>query len=83
MNMQKPPARSNSSGTDCLDINTPAGPHGISMKAWTTSYRAAHDARLLSQTLQLLNQRIINLQPALLAAKQEAERETAGEARKV
>lgn len=51
------------------------GPNGIAMQAWNTSYRAAHDARLLSQTLQSLNQRSVNLQQTLsvLQAAEQAE----------
>ncbi|MCU1748299.1 S-type pyocin domain-containing protein [Pseudomonas sp. 6D_7.1_Bac1] len=54
------------------------------MQAWTASYRAAHDARLLSQTIQLLNQQSVNVQnflravqaddQARMAAEQEAQR---------
>jgi hypothetical protein len=67
------------------------GPNGIAMQALNESLRAAIDARLLSQTLQSLNQRSVNLQQALsvmqaaeqarLAAEQEAQRVAAEQAR--
>lgn len=58
------------------------GPNGIAMQAWINSYRAAHDARLLSQTLQSLNQRSVNLQQTLsaLQATEKAELAAAQEA---
>ncbi|WP_256579109.1 S-type pyocin domain-containing protein [Pseudomonas sp. VI4.1] len=68
------------------------GPNGIAMQALNESLRAAIDARLLSQTLQSLQQRTVNLQhtfnvmqaaeQARLAAEQEAQRVAAEEARK-
>ena len=67
------------------------GPTGIAMQALNQSLRAAIDARLLSQTIQSLNQRTVNLQQALgvmqaaeqsrLAAEQEAQRVAAEQAR--
>jgi hypothetical protein len=67
------------------------GPNGIAMQALNQSLRAAIEARLLSQTLQSLHQRTINLQHTLsamqaaeqvrLAAKQEAQRVAAEQAR--
>jgi hypothetical protein len=53
-------------------IESPVRPNGVAMQAWNTSYRAAHDARLLFQTIHSLNQRSINLQQTL-AALQAAE----------
>ncbi|KQV15134.1 hypothetical protein ASC74_05385 [Pseudomonas sp. Root329] len=67
------------------------GPNGIAMQALNQSLRAAIDARLLSQTLQSLHQRTVNLQHTLsamqaaeqarLAAEREAQRIAAEEAR--
>lgn len=67
------------------------GPNGIAMQALNQSLRAAQDVRLLSQTLQSLNERTINLQhtfnvmqaaeQARLAAEQEAQRVAAEQAR--
>ncbi|QAY89812.1 S-type Pyocin [Pseudomonas sp. ACM7] len=67
------------------------GPNGIAMQALNQSLRAAIDARLLSQTLQSLHQRTVNLQHTLsamqaaeqtrLAAEQEAQRVAAERAR--
>ena len=67
------------------------GPNGIAMQALNQSLRAAIEARLLSQTLQSLHQRTINLQHTLsamqaaeqarLAAEQEAQRVSAEQAR--
>jgi hypothetical protein len=72
-------------------IELPVRPNGVAMQAWKTSYRAAHDARLLSQTIHSLNQRSINLQHTLaalqaaeqarIAAEQQAQRIAAEQAR--
>ncbi|MBU6956614.1 S-type pyocin domain-containing protein [Pseudomonas sp. CVAP len=63
----------------------------IAMQAWIASYRAAHDARLLFQTIQLLNQQSVNVQnflravqandQARMAAEQQAQRVAAELAR--
>ncbi|WP_256661627.1 hypothetical protein [Pseudomonas sp. F01002] len=67
------------------------GPTGIAMQALNQSLKAAIEARLLSQTLQSLHQRTVNLQHTLsamqateqtrLAAEQEAQRVAAEQAR--
>ncbi|MDI3271001.1 S-type pyocin domain-containing protein [Pseudomonas sp. AL03] len=67
------------------------GPTGIAMQTLNQSLRAAIEVRLLSQTIQSLNQRTANLQHALsvmqaaeqarLAAEQEAQRVAAEQAR--
>jgi hypothetical protein len=72
-------------------IESPVRPNGVAMQAWNTSYRAAHDARLLFQTIHSLNQRSINLQQTLaalqaaeqarIAAEQQAQRIAAEQAR--
>lgn len=59
-------------------------PGGIAMRTWAASYRAAHEARLLSQSIQMLNQQHANVlnwlaavqanDQARLAAEQEARR---------
>ncbi|MDR9750061.1 S-type pyocin domain-containing protein [Pseudomonas sp. SZMC_28357] len=61
------------------------GPHGIAMQAWATSYRAAHDARLLSVTIQTLNQRTAHLHQALAAAQaaEHAQRQAEQEAQRL
>jgi len=61
------------------------GPHGIAMQAWATSYRAAHDAKLLSVTIQTLNQRTAHLHQALAAAQaaEHAQRQAEQEAQRV
>jgi len=61
------------------------------MQAWIASYRAAHGARLLFQTIQLLNQQSVNVQnflravqandQARMAAEQQAQRVAAELAR--
>lgn len=63
----------------------------VAMPAWIASYRAAYDARLLSQTIQLLNQQSVNVQnflravqandQARMAAEQQAQRVAAELAR--
>lgn len=59
------------------------GSNGIAMQAWTLSLRAGYDARLLSQTLQSLNQRTVDVQNFLrvVQANEEAQRATAELAR--
>lgn len=44
-------------------------PYGEAMHAWTNSYRAAHEVRLLSQTLGILNQQNINYHSWLAASR--------------
>lgn len=66
-------------------------PGGLAMQAWTASYRAAHDARLLAQSIQMLNQHHVNVlnwlasvqasDQARIAAQQEAQRAAAELAR--
>lgn len=67
-----------------LTMEKPVAANGIAIQAWTASYRAAYDARFLSQTIQLLNQQAVNVQnflravqaddQARMAAEQEAQR---------
>ncbi|WP_415773281.1 S-type pyocin domain-containing protein [Pseudomonas sp. LB3P38] len=59
------------------------GPDGIAMQALVQSLRAAHDAKLLSQTIQSLNQRTVNAQNLLrvVQANEEAQRAAAELAR--
>ncbi|WP_241198426.1 S-type pyocin domain-containing protein [Pseudomonas granadensis] len=45
-----------------VTLQNPVMPGGIAIQAWTASYRAAHDARLLTQSIQVLNQQQINVQ---------------------
>ena len=56
---------------------------GIAMQAWTQSLRAGYDARLLSQTIQSLNQRTADVQNFLrvVQANEEAQRAAAELAR--
>jgi hypothetical protein len=66
-------------------------PTGPGFKLWRQSYRAAYEARLLIQTLSLLNQQQLNVQNWLtsvqasdqvqMAAQQEAQRAAAEQAR--
>ena len=65
--------------------------NGIAIRTWNTSIRAAHDARLLSQTIQILNQQNLTVlnwlasvqasDQAQMAAQQEALRAAAELAR--
>ncbi|KJZ67022.1 S-type pyocin domain-containing protein [Pseudomonas fluorescens] len=59
------------------------GPNGIAMQALNQSLRAAINARLLSQTIQSLNQRTVNAQNLLrvVQANEEAQRAAAELAR--
>ncbi|MHC8331372.1 hypothetical protein [Pseudomonas sp. LB3P25] len=66
-------------------------PGGIAMQAWTASYRAAHEARLLAQSIQMLNQQQVEVHKWLaavqandrerIAAEQHAQRAAAERAR--
>ncbi|MCF4994097.1 colicin transporter [Pseudomonas syringae] len=44
-------------------------PTGIAMKAWTSSYKAAHEAKLLSQSIQMLNQQQVDVHKWLAAVQ--------------
>ncbi|PAU56178.1 hypothetical protein BZL43_16495 [Pseudomonas sp. PICF141] len=67
-----------------LTLEKPVPANGIAIQAWMTSYKAAYEARLLSQTIQMLNQQHVNVlnwlaavqanDQARLAAEQEARR---------
>lgn len=66
-------------------------PDGIASQKWESSYRAAHEAKLLSQSIQMLNQQQVDVNKwlaavqandqARLAAEQEARRAAAELAR--
>jgi hypothetical protein len=51
-------------------------PYGIAIQAWTVSYRAAHEVRLLSQTIDILSRQNTNYY-TWLAASQANDRELA------
>ena len=51
-------------------------PYGIAIQAWTVSYRAAHEVRLLSQTIDILSRQNANYY-TWLAASQANDRELA------
>jgi len=44
-----------------VTMERPVRIDGMAMQAWVNSYRAAHEARLLTQSLQLLNQQQVNV----------------------
>ncbi|WP_432218637.1 S-type pyocin domain-containing protein [Pseudomonas kribbensis] len=62
-------------------------PRGLAMQAWATSYRAAHEAILLTQSIAMLNQQQVGVQKWLaavqandqerIAAEQQAQRAAA------
>ncbi|WP_240869985.1 S-type pyocin domain-containing protein [Pseudomonas sp. B707] len=66
-------------------------PRGLAMQAWATSYRAAHEAMLLTQSIAILNQQQVGVQKWLaavqandqerIAAEQQAQRAAAELAR--
>ncbi|MGY2442185.1 S-type pyocin domain-containing protein [Pseudomonas sp. SDO52101_S400] len=72
-------------------MERPLKPDGIAFQTWSFSYRAAHEARLLSQSLQMLNQQQVNVlnwlatvqanEQARIAAEQQAQRAAAELAR--
>lgn len=72
-------------------IDSTVNARGIAMQAWVTSYKAAHEANLLSQSIQMLNQQQVEVNKwlaavqaddqARLAAEQEAQRAAAELAR--
>ncbi|MFJ2686219.1 S-type pyocin domain-containing protein [Pseudomonas sp. NPDC087342] len=68
-------------------IDKTVNARGIAMQAWVTSYRAAHEANLLSKSIQMLNQQQIEVHQWLaavqandrerIAAEQQAQRAAA------
>lgn len=72
-------------------IDRTVNSRGIAVQAWAASYRAAHEARLLAQSIQMLNQQQVNVlnwlaavqanDQARAAAEQEAHRAAAELAR--
>ena len=72
-------------------IDRTVNSRGIAVQAWAASYRAAHEARLLAQSIQILNQQQVNVlnwlaavqanDQARAAAEQEAHRAAAELAR--
>lgn len=65
--------------TKATTIEERPGPDGIAMQAWYRSYRAAHNAQLLSQSLTLLSQQQVNVQNFLMAAQAEEQARAAAE----
>ena len=65
--------------TKATTIEKRPGPDGIAMQAWYRSYRAAHNAQLLSQSLTLLSQQQVNVQNFLMAALAEEQARAAAE----
>jgi hypothetical protein len=65
--------------TKATTIEKRPGPDGIAMQAWYRSYRAAHNAQLLSQSLTLLSQQQVNVQNFLMAAQAEEQARAAAE----
>lgn len=74
-----------------VTLEKPFHANSLGMQAWTKSYKAAYDARLLSQTIHSLEQRYGNLvtiltalqaaEQARIAAEQQAQRIAAEQAR--
>ncbi|UQS15814.1 S-type pyocin domain-containing protein [Pseudomonas sp. HS6] len=74
-----------------VTMERPVRIDGMAMQAWVNSYRAAHEARLLTQSLQLLNHQQVNVRNWLAsvqasdqarnAAREQAERTAAEQAR--
>jgi len=60
-----------------VTLENPVRPNGIAMQAWLASYKAAYEARLLSQTIQMLNQQQVNVLNWLAAvqAQEQVQRE--------
>lgn len=50
-------------------IDRTVNARGVAMKAWATSYRAAHEANLLSQSIQMLNQQQVEVHKWLAAVQ--------------
>lgn len=50
-------------------IDRTVNARGVAMKAWATSYRAAHEANLLSQSIQMLNQQQVEVHKSLAAVQ--------------
>ncbi|MEO8641116.1 S-type pyocin domain-containing protein [Pseudomonas sp.] len=50
-------------------IDRTVNARGVAMQAWATSYRAAHEANLLSQSIQMLNQQQVEVHKSLAAVQ--------------
>ncbi|TMU78613.1 colicin transporter [Pseudomonas fluorescens] len=66
-------------------IDRTVNARGIAMQTWAASYRAAHEAKLLAQSIQMLNQQQVNVQNWLAAVQtnDQAQAQAAAEARRV
>ncbi|MBA1377879.1 S-type pyocin domain-containing protein [Pseudomonas brassicacearum] len=50
-------------------MERPIRPNGAAIKSWTASYKAAYEAKLLAQTIRLLNEQQAEMQKKLTAAQ--------------
>jgi hypothetical protein len=50
-------------------MGRPVTPNGAAIKSWTASYKAAYEAKLLAQTIRLLNEQQAEMQKKLTAAQ--------------
>jgi hypothetical protein len=66
-------------------IDRTVNARGIAMQTWAASYRAAHEAKLLAQSIQMLNQQQVNVQNWLTAvqANDQAQAQAAAEAQRL
>ena len=66
-------------------IDRTVNARGIAMQTWAASYRAAHEAKLLVQSIQMLNQQQVNVQNWLTAvqANDQAQAQAAAEAQRL
>ncbi|UST59791.1 S-type pyocin domain-containing protein [Pseudomonas moraviensis] len=66
-------------------IDRTVNARGIAMQTWAASYRAAHEAKLLAQSIQMLNQQQVNVQNwlATVQANDQAQAQAAAEAQRL
>ncbi|MDR6957169.1 hypothetical protein J2W43_001145 [Pseudomonas brassicacearum] len=61
-------------------MEKPIKPKGAAIQSWTASYKAAHEAKLLSQTISVLNQQQAELLKRLAVAQAQEQAENARKA---
>ena len=61
-------------------MEKPIKPKGAAIQSWTASYKAAHEAKLLSQTISVLNQQQAELLKRLAAVQAQEQAENARKA---
>jgi len=64
-------------------IDSKVSPKGIAMQAWAASYRAAHEANLLTLSIQMLNQQQVEVYKWLTTVQANDQEQAAAEAQRI